>query len=114
MMSRDNFSGPVNLGNPCEFTVRELAEKILGMTGSKSLLLEKPLPDDDPRQRRPDITLAQQELGWTPKVTLEDGLLQTIRYFDELLSSDSRQAQQGTLKFLRRSTDKPKIQAGNG
>jgi len=114
MMSRDNFSGPVNLGNPCEFMVRELAEKILGMTGSKSLLLEKPLPDDDPRQRRPDITLAQQELGWTPKVTLEDGLLQTIRYFDELLSSDSRQAQQGTLKFLRRSTDKPKIQAGNG
>jgi UDP-glucuronate decarboxylase len=114
MMSRDDFSGPVNLGNPCEFTVRELAEKILGMTGSKSRLLEKPLPADDPRQRRPDIKLAQQELGWTPRVALEDGLLETIRYFDELLSSDSRQAQQGTLKFLRRSTDKPETQAGNG
>ena len=114
MMSKDGFSGPVNLGNPDEFTVRELAEKILGITGSKSRLLKKPLPADDPRQRRPDITLAQQELDWTPRVLLEDGLLQTIRYFDELLGSDSRQAKQVKLKLLRRSTDKPKIQASSG
>ena len=114
MMSKDGFSGPVNLGNPGEFTVRELAEKILGITGSKSRLLKKPLPADDPRLRRPDITLAQQELDWTPRVPLDAGLLQTIRYFDELLRNDSRQTKKATLTLLRRSTDKPENQTGNG
>jgi UDP-glucuronate decarboxylase len=112
MMSKDGFCGPVNLGNPGEFTVRELAEKILDITGSKSRLLEKPLPADDPRLRQPDITLAQQELDWKPKVSLDAGLLRTIRYFDELLGSGSMPGMDPKVKFLRRSTDKPKAQAG--
>ena len=89
MMSKDNFCGPVNLGNPGEFTVRELAEMILDITGSKSQLIEKPLPSDDPKHRKPDITLAKQELDWVPVVPLEEGLKRTIKYFDELLGADS-------------------------
>jgi UDP-glucuronate decarboxylase len=83
--SPDDFTGPVNLGNPGEFTILELAEKIITMTGSKSEIVFKPLPADDPRQRQPDITLAKQVLGWEPKVALEKGLEKTIKYFDELL-----------------------------
>ncbi|GAB5555113.1 MAG: SDR family oxidoreductase [Saprospiraceae bacterium] len=88
MDSRDDFLGPVNLGNPHEFTIRELAEQIIDLTGSKSKLIFLPLPQDDPQQRQPDIALAQKELdGWTPKVQLRGGLVQTIAYFDDLLKA---------------------------
>jgi UDP-glucuronate decarboxylase len=85
MATPDSFTGPVNLGNPVEFTIRELAEKILELTGSRSKLIYKPLPVDDPRQRQPDITLAKQELGWSPTVPLAEGLVKTIAYFESLL-----------------------------
>jgi UDP-glucuronate decarboxylase len=81
MEAPDDVTGPINLGNPVESTIRELAEKILAMTGSKSKLVHKPLPQDDPARRRPDITLAKQTLNWQPKVPLEEGLQQTIAYF---------------------------------
>lgn len=80
------FVGPVNLGNPAEFTMLELAEMILKLTGSKSKLVFKPLPQDDPKQRRPDISLANTKLSWSPKVTLEEGLIRTIDYFRGKLS----------------------------
>jgi len=85
LASQKGFTGPVNLGNPGEFTMIELAEKILELTGSRSELVFKPLPEDDPRQRQPDISLAKDKLGWEPKVALVDGLKPTIEYFDELL-----------------------------
>ncbi len=78
-------TGPINLGNPVEFTMLELAELVRELTGSRSKTVHKPPPQDDPRQRQPDIKLAQQMLGWEPKVVLRDGLLATIKYFDELL-----------------------------
>ena len=80
------FYGPINLGNPAEFTIRELAEKVLSLTGSKSRIERKPLPEDDPRQRQPDIALAKSKLAWQPKVALEDGLKETVRYFRDLLA----------------------------
>jgi UDP-glucuronate decarboxylase len=86
MDSEKGFFGPVNIGNPGEFTMRELAEKVLRLTGSKSRLVNKPLPPDDPKQRKPDIALATSKLGWTPKVNLEDGLKETIAYFRKLLA----------------------------
>jgi UDP-glucuronate decarboxylase len=85
--SPDDVTGPVNLGNPGEFTILELAEKIIVLTGSKSDLIFKSLPEDDPRQRRPDITIANKVLDWKPKVPLDEGLIKTVAYFDELLSS---------------------------
>jgi UDP-glucuronate decarboxylase len=85
MDSPADFTGPVNLGNPGEFTIRALAEKILAVTGSRSALEFRPLPVDDPRQRQPDITLARSRLGWSPKVTLEEGLPGTIAYFRSLM-----------------------------
>jgi UDP-glucuronate decarboxylase len=81
MESPADFTGPVNIGNPCEFTMLELAEQVLKLTGSKSRLVFMPLPSDDPRQRRPDISLAKQVLDWEPKVALADGLKETIAYF---------------------------------
>jgi UDP-glucuronate decarboxylase len=81
MDSPKGFTGPVNLGNPTEFTMLELAEMVLKLTGSKSKIVFKPLPSDDPRQRKPDISLAKQNLSWQPGVNLEDGLKQTISYF---------------------------------
>jgi UDP-glucuronate decarboxylase len=78
--------GPVNLGNPCEFTIRELAEKVIDLTGSNSKLVFKPLPQDDPKQRQPDISKAKKELGWEPSVPLSEGLKKTISYFDTLLA----------------------------
>jgi UDP-glucuronate decarboxylase len=84
MHSRAGFTGPVNIGNPGEFSMRELAEKILSLTGSASKIIFHPLPQDDPKQRQPDISLAKAELGWTPRVTLEDGLRETIAYFKRL------------------------------
>jgi UDP-glucuronate decarboxylase len=85
MNSPDDFTGPVNLGNPGEFTILELANKVLDLTGSKSKIILKPLPVDDPRQRKPDITLAAEKLGWGPKVPLHEGLVKTIAYFEGLL-----------------------------
>ena len=85
MNSRDGFTGPVNLGNPGEFTMLELAEKVISMTGSSSNIVYKDLPVDDPTQRKPDITLAKEELGWSPKVNLDEGLEKTIAYFQERL-----------------------------
>ncbi|OYY94479.1 MAG: NAD-dependent dehydratase [Hydrogenophilales bacterium 28-61-23] len=81
MGSPAEFTGPVNIGNPCEFTMLELAEQVLKLTGSKSRLVFMPLPSDDPRQRQPDISLAKQVLDWEPKVALADGLKETIAYF---------------------------------
>ncbi len=88
MTASDDFTGPVNLGNPIEFTIRELAETVLELTGSRSEIIFQPLPPDDPRQRRPDITLAREKLGWEPATVLRDGLIQTIEYFDGLLRSE--------------------------
>lgn len=85
MASPAEFTGPVNMGNPGEFTMLELAETILDLTGSKSRLSFEPLPEDDPRQRRPDISLARNALGWEPKVTLREGLEKTIAYFETML-----------------------------
>jgi UDP-glucuronate decarboxylase len=81
MDTRADFIGPVNIGNPGEFTMLELAEMILKLTSSRSRLVFEPLPPDDPRQRQPEISLAKQELGWQPRVSLEDGLKETIAYF---------------------------------
>jgi UDP-glucuronate decarboxylase len=85
MGSPDEFVGPVNIGNPGEFTMLELAEKVIQLTGSRSQLVFQPLPSDDPKQRQPDITLAKSELGWKPEVRLEAGLTETISYFQALL-----------------------------
>jgi len=84
MNSRDGFTGPVNLGNPGEFTMLELAEKVIQLTGSKSKIVYKPLPQDDPTQRKPIIDLAKKELAWEPKIPLEEGLKRTIAYFEKL------------------------------
>jgi UDP-glucuronate decarboxylase len=86
MDSPDGLVGPINLGNPREFTIKELAEKIIELTGSRSTLAYEPLPSDDPLQRKPDITLAKTALNWEPKVQIEEGLTRTIAYFDKLLS----------------------------
>ena len=87
MDSPDDFTGPVNTGNPGEFTIKELAEKIIDLIGSSSKLDYKPLPSDDPIQRQPDITLAKEKLGWEPNIKLEEGLKKTIPYFENLLKS---------------------------
>ena len=84
MNTTDDFTGPVNIGNPCEFTIKELAEKVLRLTKSSSKLITNPLPADDPQQRRPDISLAQTTFGWQPTVQLEDGLRRTIAYFRDV------------------------------
>ncbi len=87
LMEHPTLMGPVNVGNPNEFTIRELAEQVIELTGSKSKIVRKPLPSDDPKQRQPDITLAKENLGWEPKVALREGLQKTIAYFDALLAS---------------------------
>lgn len=87
MATEDEFIGPVNIGNPGEFTILQLAEKIIELTGSRSKIVYIPLPSDDPMQRKPDISLAQEKLGWQPKIGLDEGLRKTIAYFDDLLSS---------------------------
>lgn len=87
MNTGDSFTGPVNIGNPAEISVKELAERIVLMTGSRSKLVYYPLPEDDPRQRRPDISLAERELGWKPFTSLDDGLQKTIEYFRKVLNS---------------------------
>jgi UDP-glucuronate decarboxylase len=85
MNTGPDFTGPINIGNPVEFTMIELAELVLKLTGSKSKLIFKQLPQDDPKQRKPNITLAQSKLNWTPKVSLEEGLTETISYFNLLM-----------------------------
>ncbi len=88
MQSGDDFTGPVNLGNPVEFNMIELTEHVKDLTNSKSEIIYEPLPEDDPRQRQPDITLAKDKLGWEPKVPLREGLEKTIAYFSDLLKAD--------------------------
>lgn len=90
MNTPDDVIGPINLGNSQEFTILELATKVIELINSKSEIVFKPLPADDPKQRKPDITLARQVLGWEPKVSLEKGLIKTITFFEELLRSSSR------------------------
>jgi UDP-glucuronate decarboxylase len=87
MNSPEDFTGPVNLGNPREFTIAELAQQVLALTGSSSPIEYRPLPENDPKQRQPDITLARERLGWEPKVPLEEGLQRTIAYFRKLFSA---------------------------
>ncbi len=86
MRSPDEFVGPINLGNPIEFSILELAEKLVRMTGSRSTIVYRPLPTDDPKQRQPDITLAGNVLGWKPKISLDEGLAPTIEYFEKMLT----------------------------
>lgn len=91
MSTGDDFTGPVNTGNPGEFTVLELAQKVISLTGSSSRIIHKPLPADDPRQRKPDITLAHEKLGgWAPSIQLDEGLRRTIDYFECVLSTFDR------------------------
>jgi len=81
MKTGDDIIGPINMGNPGEFTILQLAEKVIELTGSKSKIIYEPLPSDDPMQRKPDITKAKEILKWEPKVQLEEGLIRTIDYF---------------------------------
>ena len=90
LMNTEGFVGPVNIGNPGEFTIKELAELVIELTGAKSELVYKPAPEDDPKQRRPDITLAKEKLGWEPTVSLRDGLARTIEYFRSVDFGDFR------------------------
>ena len=85
MNSPENITGPINIGNPNEFTIRELAEKVIEITGSKSKIVEQPLPEDDPKQRQPNIDLAEKLLGWHPTINLNEGLKRTVAYFEALL-----------------------------
>ena len=87
MNGPDDFVGPVNLGNPTEFTILDLAEKTIRLTGSTSKIIFKSLPQDDPLQRRPDITLAREKLQWEPEIDVENGLNKTIEYFRSILAS---------------------------
>ena len=88
MNTPHDVTGPVNLGNPAEFTIRQLAEMTISLTGSTSKIVHRPLPQDDPKQRCPDISRAQELLGWAPRVQLREGLMKTIEYFEQLLASD--------------------------
>ncbi len=92
MATPETVTGPINLGNPTEFTIRELALKVIELTGSKSKTIHRPLPQDDPRQRQPDISQAKAVLDWQPVTALEEGLRKTIAYFDDLLASDALEA----------------------
>jgi UDP-glucuronate decarboxylase len=85
MATDDDVIGPINVGNPAEFTILELAKLVIEMTGARSKIVHRPKPEDDPRQRRPDISLAQDKLGWQPKTSLKDGLTKTVAYFEELI-----------------------------
>jgi UDP-glucuronate decarboxylase len=92
MGTSHDVTGPVNIGNPDEFSILELASAVISLTGSSSKIIHKPLPQDDPRQRRPDISMADKELSWAPRTKLKDGLVQTIAYFDNLLSDPALRA----------------------
>jgi UDP-glucuronate decarboxylase len=92
MESRDELTGPINLGNPAEFTIRQLADRVISITGSRSQIVHEPLPADDPRQRRPDISLAREQLKWEPKVGLDEGLQATVDYFGSFRGKKSSEA----------------------
>jgi UDP-glucuronate decarboxylase len=92
MGTSHDVTGPVNIGNPDEFSILELASAVISLTGSSSKIIHKPLPQDDPRQRRPDISMADKELSWAPRTKLKEGLVQTIAYFDNLLSDQALRA----------------------
>jgi UDP-glucuronate decarboxylase len=92
MSTRDEVTGPVNIGNPNEFSILELASTVIELTGSRARIVHRPLPQDDPRQRRPDISQANQLLSWAPRTSLNDGLIKTISYFEELLEDDGVRA----------------------
>jgi UDP-glucuronate decarboxylase len=85
MNAPNDFIGPVNIGNPCEFSILELAEKIIKLSGSRSKIIFEPLPNDDPMQRQPDITMVKDRLGWEPKIDIEEGILKTIEYFKQII-----------------------------
>ena len=87
MKSPADFTGPVNIGNPGEYSILEAAQKIIELTGSSSKIIYQPLPQDDPLQRKPDISLAQKKLGWKPETQLEEGLRRTIAYFEQLVKN---------------------------
>ncbi len=93
LMNCENFTGPCNLGNPCEMSMNELASLIIKLTNSSSKIIYKPLPKDDPLKRKPDISLAKEKLGWEPKVNVEDGLLKTIENFDERLKQGEKKSE---------------------
>jgi UDP-glucuronate decarboxylase len=95
METRDAVTGPINIGNPAEFSIRELARIVIDLTGSRSRIVSRPLPEDDPRQRQPDIAAARNVLGWTPNTPVKQGLTQTIAYFEELLKDESLRAMIG-------------------
>lgn len=87
MNTPDEFTGPVNLGNPTEFSIIELADRIIKLTGAKSAIILKPLPQDDPMQRKPDISIAREVLKWEPKIPLQEGLEKTIAYFRSVIEN---------------------------
>ncbi|MDZ7775258.1 MAG: UDP-glucuronic acid decarboxylase family protein [Bacteroidales bacterium] len=91
MATGNDFTGPVNIGNPYEFTIRELAEKVIQLTNTKSEIIFKPLPMDDPMQRKPDISLAREKLNWEPTIKLDEGLKKTIEYFEKLLKNSNNE-----------------------
>ena len=93
MATPTDVTGPVNIGNPTEFKIIELAQMTLDLVGSRSRLVRRPLPEDDPQQRQPDISLAGELLGWKPRVALKDGLTSTVAYFERLLSNSNLRAQ---------------------
>ena len=105
MDTPDSFRGPVNIGNPVEFTILELAEKVIEMTNSKSKIIYKPLPSDDPMMRKPDISLAKKELNWEPKIMLEEGLVKTIAYFKELTQINTNNNEEKNISNRRRKVN---------
>ena len=109
----DDFTSPVNIGNPNEFTIAELAREVISLTGSKSKIVHLPLPADDPQQRQPDISLARNMLGgWEPKIQLRDGLLKTIAYFEEESGGEARPARAKTRPAYKKKAADRIIGAG--
>ena len=98
MSTSNGLTGPMNLGNPSDISILELAELVIQLTNSSSGIVSKPLPQDDPVRRKPDISFAKKEIGWAPKTTLQEGLMKTIDHFDQLLVSEKKnRAEKGTM-----------------
>jgi UDP-glucuronate decarboxylase len=93
MATPADVTGPVNIGNPTEFTIIELASQVIGLVGSRSRIVHRPLPENDPKQRQPDISRANELLDWKPRIPLKEGLVKTIAYFEELLADQDLRAQ---------------------
>jgi UDP-glucuronate decarboxylase len=102
MNTERSFTGPINIGNPIEFTILELAEKIVQLTGSKSQIIFKSLPSDDPLMRKPEISLAKKKLNWKPTVELEEGLIKTIQYFQRFVESKTKKDEEKSFSYRRR------------